>query len=53
MEATFDFTGQESGDLSFKAGDIIDVTGQEDDMWWRGTVNGRSGIFPSNYVKST
>ena len=46
----YDFHGPEQGDLSFKAGDIIQVTGEEDEMWWHGTLDDCSGIFPSNYV---
>ncbi|GAC99407.1 hypothetical protein PHSY_007008 [Pseudozyma hubeiensis SY62] len=52
VEALYDFAGQEQDDLAFKIGDVIQVTGQEDEMWWRGTLNGRSGIFPSNYTRA-
>lgn len=52
VEALYDFAGQEQTDLYFKTGDVIQVTGQEDEMWWRGTVDGRSGIFPSNYTRA-
>lgn len=52
VEALYDFDGQEQEDLPFKTGDIIQVTGQEDEMWWRGLLNGRSGIFPSNYTRA-
>ncbi|CDU23282.1 related to YSC84-protein involved in the organization of the actin cytoskeleton [Sporisorium scitamineum] len=52
VEALYDFAGQEQTDLHFKTGDIIQVTGQEDEMWWRGTLDGRSGIFPSNYTRA-
>ncbi|EST06588.1 Src homology-3 domain protein [Kalmanozyma brasiliensis GHG001] len=51
VQALYDFAGQEQDDLSFSMGDIIQVTGQEDEMWWRGTLNGRSGIFPYNYCR--
>lgn len=49
-KALYDFHGTEQGDLSFQAGDTIQITGEEDEMWWRGTLDGRTGIFPSNYV---
>ncbi|KAJ1030048.1 hypothetical protein NDA16_000961 [Ustilago loliicola] len=51
-QAMYDFNGQEQGDLSFKTGDIIQVTGEEDEMWWRGTLDGRTGIFPRSYVRA-
>ncbi|RCH99504.1 hypothetical protein CU098_011192, partial [Rhizopus stolonifer] len=51
--ALYDFVGQEAGDLSFKAGDIIQVTEstQSQHDWWSGNLNGKSGAFPANYVE--
>ncbi|KAJ3203876.1 ESCRT-0 subunit protein hse1 [Entophlyctis luteolus] len=50
--ALYDFAGAEEGELRLAYGDIIDVhddtTFQE---WWKGEINGRVGIFPSNYVE--
>ncbi|CAB4002935.1 intersectin-1 isoform X1 [Paramuricea clavata] len=40
----------EAGDLSFQEGDGISITKSDGD-WWEGTLNGRKGIFPANYVK--
>lgn len=51
--ALYDYTAQTEGDLSFAAGDRIEVvqrTGSTDD-WWTGVVNGVQGIFPGNYVR--
>ena len=47
--ALYNYTGS-AGDLSFKAGDVIDVT-QMTGEWWTGTIGDRQGIFPGNYVK--
>jgi lipid-binding SYLF domain-containing protein len=52
VEALYDFHGQEADDLGFKTGDVIEVIGKEDEMWWRGTLAGRTGIFPSNYTRA-
>ncbi|KAG6875833.1 hypothetical protein C0993_007185 [Termitomyces sp. T159_Od127] len=41
----------EGDDLSFAAGDIITVTEENNADWWTGTLNGRSGLFPSAYVE--
>ncbi|KAF7861866.1 hypothetical protein EAF04_007748 [Stromatinia cepivora] len=51
--AQFTFDADQPGDLGFKKGDVITVTKKTDsnEDWWTGTINGRSGIFPSNYVK--
>ena len=51
VEAQHNFDAQEDGDLGFVAGDVIEVIGQEDDMWWRGKMGSRTGIFPSNYTR--
>ncbi|VDM43764.1 unnamed protein product [Toxocara canis] len=48
--ALYDFKASEPTDLELKAGDRILVTETSDD-WWRGTCEGRSGIFPANYVQ--
>ncbi|KAG6820977.1 hypothetical protein H0H93_008606 [Arthromyces matolae] len=43
--------GQNTGDLPFRAGDIIDITAETNADWWTGRNNGRDGLFPSNYVE--
>eukprot|EP01090_Pellita_catalonica_P001367 TRINITY_DN11078_c0_g1_i1.p1 TRINITY_DN11078_c0_g1~~TRINITY_DN11078_c0_g1_i1.p1 ORF type:complete len:342 (+),score=54.11 TRINITY_DN11078_c0_g1_i1:108-1133(+) len=51
-EALYDFEGSQEGDLSFHAGDVIEVT-KNSGNWWNGNVAGNdaSGTFPSNYVR--
>jgi hypothetical protein len=45
------FSGEREGDLAFNAGDIIQVI-QKNPRWWAGvTRDGRTGVFPSNYVE--
>ncbi|KAF9652064.1 BAR-domain-containing protein [Thelephora ganbajun] len=53
--ALYDFEAQADGDLSFKAGDRIEVvekTASAED-WWTGKLNGIRGVFPGNYVQDT
>ncbi|KAF5356026.1 hypothetical protein D9756_003968 [Leucocoprinus leucothites] len=53
--ALYDFTAQADGDLSFNAGDRIELvqrTGSTED-WWTGRLNGQEGVFPGNYVQET
>ncbi|KAI7874133.1 SH3-domain-containing protein [Lichtheimia hyalospora FSU 10163] len=50
-EALYDFNGPNPQDLSFRQGEIIQVTEYVNNDWWRGTLNGRTGLFPSNYVQ--
>lgn len=51
--ALYDFDGQNDGDLSFREGDRIVVIRKTEstDDWWEGSVNGRKGSFPANYVQ--
>ncbi|RKP06898.1 hypothetical protein THASP1DRAFT_31287 [Thamnocephalis sphaerospora] len=51
--ALYDFNGQSDGDLSFRAGDRIDIITRTDktDDWWTGRVGHKTGLFPANYVK--
>jgi len=39
--------------LSFKAGDFIKVTKQNENGLWEGESNGRFGVFPFNHVRVT
>ncbi|CBQ71967.1 related to RVS167-BAR adaptor protein [Sporisorium reilianum SRZ2] len=51
--ALYDYAATADGDLSFKAGDRIEVverTASTDD-WWTGVVGGHRGVFPGNYVR--
>ena len=63
--AQFTFEGEQSGDLSFKKGDVIEVTKKTDKRdvllllirklilsqdWWTGKIGSREGIFPANYL---
>lgn len=53
--ALFAFDAEQDGDLGFKKGDIITITQRTDNKtdWWTGrTTDGRTGMFPSNYVET-
>ncbi|TWW55755.1 rho guanine nucleotide exchange factor 6 isoform X1 [Takifugu flavidus] len=51
VKARFNFKQNNEDELSFSKGDVIVVTRQEDGGWWEGTLNGKTGWFPSNYVR--
>ncbi|CAG09826.1 unnamed protein product [Tetraodon nigroviridis] len=51
VKARFNFKQNNEDELSFSKGDVIVVTRQEEGGWWEGTLNGRTGWFPSNYVR--
>ncbi|XP_051899280.1 GRB2-related adaptor protein 2-like [Pristis pectinata] len=52
VRAMFDFTAEADDELEFKCGDIIEVLDSADPSWWKGSLWGRVGLFPSNYVSS-
>nr|XP_020473184.1 CD2-associated protein isoform X2 [Monopterus albus] len=47
----FDYQPQNEDELELKTGAIIDVTEEVEEGWWNGSLNGKSGLFPSNFVK--
>ncbi|KAL6703890.1 BAR adaptor protein Hob1 [Coniothyrium glycines] len=53
VTALYDYEAQAEGDLSFLAGDVIEIVSrtQNDNEWWIGKVRGKQGQFPGNYVK--
>lgn len=50
VQALYDFTPQEAGELEFRRGDVITVTDRSDQNWWQGQIAHRQGMFPASYV---
>uniref|UniRef100_A0A672NXE8 Rho guanine nucleotide exchange factor 7-like n=1 Tax=Sinocyclocheilus grahami TaxID=75366 RepID=A0A672NXE8_SINGR len=51
VKARFNFKQNNEDELSFSKGELIHVTRQEEGGWWEGALNGKTGWFPSNYVR--
>ncbi|XP_043265500.1 rho guanine nucleotide exchange factor 6 isoform X2 [Colletes gigas] len=51
VTALFSFKGTNNDELCFKKGDVITITQMDEEGWWEGTLNDKTGWFPSNYVK--
>ncbi|XP_067842760.1 rho guanine nucleotide exchange factor 7b isoform X4 [Heptranchias perlo] len=51
VKARFNFYQTNEDELCFTKGDVIHVTRVEEGGWWEGTLNGKDGWFPSNYVR--
>ena len=47
----YTYAGQYEDELSFEAGDVIMVLAKDEADWWKGECNGKTGVFPSNYVE--
>ncbi|KAH0619020.1 hypothetical protein JD844_018623 [Phrynosoma platyrhinos] len=53
VKALFDCQADHEDELTFQAGEIIVVDGQEDSNWWCGRIEGqpdRKGVFPASFV---
>jgi hypothetical protein len=49
--AIYDYEAAEDNEISFATGDTIHDIDFVSDDWWSGTVRGKSGLFPGNYVE--
>jgi len=50
--ALYDYDAQNTGDLSFREGQMINILDQSDPAgWWQGEVDGVTGYFPMNFVE--
>ncbi|XP_041089157.1 SH3 domain-containing kinase-binding protein 1 isoform X2 [Polyodon spathula] len=50
-KAAFSYAPQNDDELELKVGDVIEVSREVEEGWWEGTLNGKTGIFPSNFIK--
>ena len=50
-KVTFDYEAENDDELSLKEGEIVEVLSQEEEGWWKGSLNGKVGVFPANFVE--
>ncbi|KAK6171087.1 hypothetical protein SNE40_019347 [Patella caerulea] len=50
-KALFEFSASGPEELSFNRGDVLVITDQSDQDWFKAELNGKTGFIPSNYVK--
>ncbi len=50
-KALHDFAGEDFGELSFAAGEIIVTTEWINDEWLSGCIGDREGMFPVSFVQ--
>uniref|UniRef100_A0A8K9X0D9 Intersectin-2-like n=1 Tax=Oncorhynchus mykiss TaxID=8022 RepID=A0A8K9X0D9_ONCMY len=51
--AMYDYKAANEDEMSFSKGQMISVFDKTNPDWWKGEVNGITGLFPTNYVKMT
>jgi len=47
----FAYDAQDTDELSFNAGEQIDILKEDPSGWWHGRLRNKEGLFPSNYVE--
>lgn len=52
VQAMYPYRALNDDELSFEPDDIISVLSRDEPDWWRGELNGITGLFPSNYVRA-
>ncbi|XP_053562372.1 SH3 domain-containing kinase-binding protein 1 isoform X2 [Bombina bombina] len=50
-QVAFSYLPQNEDELELKVGEIIEVLGEVEEGWWEGVLNGKTGMFPSNFIK--
>jgi hypothetical protein len=48
VKALHAFKARDDTELSIQPGDIIEVLSKEDEGWWEGSRDGKTGLFPGN-----
>lgn len=51
VKAVYEYKSEFEDDLNFAEGDVITVTNIEDAEWYSGTLGGKDGLFPKNFVE--
>jgi hypothetical protein len=52
VKAMYDYTAKNARELTFRAGEVINVTQKNNSGWWQGEIGGRRGVFPADYVQA-
>ncbi|KAM9416702.1 SH3 domain-containing kinase-binding protein 1-like isoform 2-T2 [Salvelinus alpinus] len=50
-KASFSYVPQNEDELELKIGDVIHILGEVEEGWWEGSLNGKTGMFPSNFTR--
>ncbi|CAG8569898.1 1649_t:CDS:10, partial [Racocetra fulgida] len=49
--AIYDFATEDSGELPFNKGDVLEIIEKDDNGWWLAKMNDDQGWVPSNYLE--
>jgi len=51
VKVMYDYDPQGEEELALTEGEVIPVISDAEDPWWEGEKNGKTGMFPSNFVQ--
>lgn len=51
VKALFEYAATQEDELTLREGDIVENVQQDTGGWWTGTLNGKTGMFPDNFVE--
>ena len=50
-EVEFDYDAELSDELTIRVGDVVKDVKRMSGGWWEGSLHGKRGLFPDNFVK--
>ena len=50
--AAYDYDAREDDELSLRVNDVVKNVTRMDGGWWMGSLGGKVGFFPENFVKA-
>jgi myosin-1 len=51
VRAIYAYEAQDTDELSFQEGQIIELVKKDESGWWQGRIGPKNGLFPANYVE--
>ncbi|XP_065188525.1 unconventional myosin-If-like [Sycon ciliatum] len=51
VKAIYAYEPQDAEELALNENDMIELLEERDSGWWKGKLNGKTGLFPYNYVE--
>ena len=49
--ALYSYTADNTDEMTFYKGSVIAILNKDDPDWWKGEMNGQTGLVPANYVQ--
>ena len=50
-KVAFEYDPEQDDELALQVGEIVEILEDNDEGWWKGKLNGKIGVFPSNFVE--